>query len=150
MYNDITGIILSGGKSTRMGENKSLMKINGKTIIEHVNDLIQSLFSNVILISNNPDEYEFLGIKIYKDIFPGMGPLAGIHSGLKNSSTQKNFIISCDIPLMTPEMIKTIPSKTNAKFSVTLKIRITKNILRRTDPSTASSTPSRSDWVPNV
>jgi molybdenum cofactor guanylyltransferase len=106
MYDDITGIILSGGKSTRMGENKSLMKIGNKTIIEHVKDLMQSLFSKVILITNDLDEYAFLNLEMYKDIFFRMGPLAGIHSGLTHSLTDKNFIISCDIPLMTPEMIK--------------------------------------------
>jgi|YelNatPaOPRAMG01_1025707.scaffolds.fasta_scaffold00153_31 molybdopterin-guanine dinucleotide biosynthesis protein A len=106
MYDNITGIILSGGKSSRMGENKSLMKIKGKTIIEHVKLLMQSLFNEVILITNDQQEYEFLGLKMFSDIFLRMGPLAGIHSGLFNSLTQKNFIISCDIPLMTPEMIK--------------------------------------------
>jgi molybdopterin-guanine dinucleotide biosynthesis protein A len=106
MYDNITGIILSGGKSSRMGENKSLMKIKGKTIIEHVKLLMQSLFNEVILITNDQHEYEFLGLKMFSDIFLRMGPLAGIHSGLFNSLTQKNFIISCDIPLMTPEMIK--------------------------------------------
>lgn len=106
MYPGITGIILSGGKSTRMGQNKSLMVINGKTVIERVRDLMQSIFPEVILISNDPEEYSFLGLKIYEDVFKGYGPLAGIHSGLLHSSTRKNFIISCDVPLMTAEMIK--------------------------------------------
>ncbi|MGA9291295.1 MAG: molybdenum cofactor guanylyltransferase [Ignavibacteriaceae bacterium] len=106
MYDNITGIILSGGKSTRMGENKSMMKIGNKTIIEHVKVQMESLFSKIILITNDPVEYEFLNLEKYKDIYFRMGPLAGIHSGLTHSSTDKNFIISCDIPLMTPEMIK--------------------------------------------
>lgn len=105
MHDDITGIILSGGKSTRMGENKSLLKIDNRSIIESVRDLMQSLFPNVILITNNPEEYQFLGLKIFEDIFLRMGPLAGIHSGLTYSSTAKNFVISCDIPLMTAQMI---------------------------------------------
>ena len=106
MYSDITGIILSGGKSLRMGVNKSLLTINGQTIIELVRDLMQSIFSEVIIITNVPQAYEFLGLKIYEDIYKGYGPLAGIHSGLLNSSTEKNFIISCDVPLMTKDMIK--------------------------------------------
>lgn len=106
MYNDITGIILSGGKSKRMGENKSLLKIGDRTVIEYVNDLMKSLFSKVILITNNPIEYEFLDIEMYDDIFFQMGPLAGIHSGLIHSKTVKNFITSCDIPLMTAQMIE--------------------------------------------
>jgi molybdopterin-guanine dinucleotide biosynthesis protein A len=105
MYDDITGIILSGGKSTRMGENKSLLKIGDRTVIEYVNDLMKSIFSKVILITNNPDEYEFLNLEMHDDIFYQMGPLAGIHSGLIHSKKVKNFIISCDIPLMTSQMI---------------------------------------------
>lgn len=106
MYPDVTGIILSGGKSSRMGENKSLMVINGKTIIERVRDFMQEIFPEVILITNEPDVYEFLGLKIFEDEFKGFGPLAGIHSGLLHSSTQRNFFISCDVPLMTSQMIK--------------------------------------------
>jgi molybdenum cofactor guanylyltransferase len=119
MYSNITGIILSGGKSKRMGENKSLLKIGNKTIIEHVKDLMQNLFSKVILIANEPDDYKFLNIDIYNDIYFRMGPLAGIHSGLTNSAAGKNFIISCDIPLMTAEMIKyLVEYKTNKPVTI--------------------------------
>ena len=106
MYDNITGIILSGGKSTRMGENKSLMKLGGKTVIENAKDLMQSLFPKVILITNNPAEYEFLNIDMYEDVYLRMGPLAGIHSGLIHSTTNKNFFISCDIPFMTKQMVE--------------------------------------------
>lgn len=105
MYNDITAAILSGGKSTRMGENKSLMKIGDKTVIERVKELLEALFSNVILITNEPEEYSFLKLQTFRDIYPGKGPLAGIHSALKNSGTEKCFIIASDIPLMKQEMI---------------------------------------------
>ena len=106
MYDNITGIILSGGKSTRMGENKSLMKLGGKTVIENAKDLMQSLFPKVILITNDPAEYEFLNIDMYEDVYLRMGPLAGIHSGLIHSTTNKNFFISCDIPFMTKQMVE--------------------------------------------
>ena len=105
MYDDITAIILAGGKSTRMGTNKSLLKIDDKTIIEKLCDLLQSMFKEVILITNEPDEYTFLRLPIFEDIFRYRGPLAGIHSGLKHSKTDLNFIISCDLPFMTEEMI---------------------------------------------
>lgn len=108
MYNDITGIILAGGKSTRMGKNKSLLKIDDQTIIERVINLMKSCFKDVILITNTPEEYEFIDIPIYKDIFEYKGPLAGIQTGLSYSKTDDNFIISCDIPLMTKEIIEFI------------------------------------------
>ena len=105
MYSNITGVILAGGKSTRMGQNKSLLKINGLTVIERITQLMSSIFKNVILITNTPEEYKFLDIPMFKDIYENKGPLAGIHSGPSNSLTEKNFIISCDLPLMTKEMI---------------------------------------------
>ena len=108
MYKNMTGIILSGGKSTRMGENKSLMKIGDKTVIERTLTLMHSLFQEVILITNTPEEYKFLNIPLFEDIYKYMGPLAGIHSGLLNSRTESNFIISCDIPLITKEIIEYI------------------------------------------
>lgn len=108
MYKDITGIILAGGKSSRMGENKSLLDLGGKKVIERTADLMRSLFDKVILSTNTPNEFEFLKIQSFKDEFMSAGPLAGIHAGLKNSETENNFIISCDMPLMTEEMINYI------------------------------------------
>jgi molybdopterin-guanine dinucleotide biosynthesis protein A len=105
MYKNITGIILSGGKSTRMGENKSLLKVGNITVIERVRNLLQGIFQDVILITNDPEEYKFLGLPMFKDVYKHKGPLAGIHAGLVHSSTEPNFIISCDIPFMTQEMI---------------------------------------------
>jgi molybdenum cofactor guanylyltransferase len=119
MYSNITGIILAGGKSTRMGKNKSLLFLNGKTVIERVVNLMKSVFTQVIIISNTPKDYSFINIPIFKDIYEYKGPLAGIHSGLYNSKTEANFIISCDIPLMNEKMIKYIVDyKTNEPITV--------------------------------
>lgn len=108
MYNDITGIILSGGKSVRMGKNKSFLEIGGKSIIERTVSLMKQNYENVILITNSPLEYEFLKIPLFEDIVKGRGPLSGIHAGLMNSATEKNFIISCDMPLVDSSIIKYI------------------------------------------
>lgn len=108
MYDGITGIILSGGTSSRMGKNKALLPLGEKRVIEHITDLMRSIFTEVILITNTPGEYEFLNMPMFKDIFKVGGPLAGIHSGLVNSKTEENFILSCDVPLMKPQIIKSI------------------------------------------
>lgn len=108
MYNDITGIILAGGKSSRMGVNKALLPLNGKPIIEHTASLLKSLFPSVILITNQPDEYSFLELEAFADVYPGRGPIAGIHSGLIHSKTERNFVISCDVPLISGELIEYI------------------------------------------
>jgi molybdopterin-guanine dinucleotide biosynthesis protein A len=95
------------------------LKIDNKTIIERMRDLLQNIFKDLILITNEPDDYKFLGLSIYEDVFRYRGPLAGIHSGLKHSKTNINFIISCDLPFMTNEMINyLIEYKTNKLITV--------------------------------
>ena len=108
MYNDITGIILAGGKSTRMGQDKSFLKFGNHTVIEHAAELMKSLFNDVKIITNETEKYKFLELDCYEDIFKGNGPLGGIHSGLYHSSTELNFVISCDIPLITKDVIEFI------------------------------------------
>lgn len=106
MHTDITGVILAGGRSKRMGTNKALLKINEISIIESIRNMLQSIFEKVILITNTPEDYSFLSIEIFEDIYKWKGPLAGIHSALMHSKTEEIFVISCDIPLMTNEMIE--------------------------------------------
>ncbi len=101
-----TAIILAGGKSLRMGTNKLLLKINRETIIERVTNICRSNFAETILITNNPQEYEFLNIKMFADVYKNFGPLSGIHSGLINTKTKSNFFISADMPFITGEVIK--------------------------------------------
>ncbi len=113
MINNITAIILAGGKSSRIGTDKALLKINGESVIEKIYNLLSNIYSDIIIISNKPDDLRFLTLKVYKDIYPNFGPLSGIHSGLTNSKTANNFFISCDIPLVTEEVIKFIISKKN-------------------------------------
>jgi len=108
MYYAITGIILAGGKSSRMGVNKSFLKLGNQTIVERITVLMKSIFKGVIIITNTPAEYAFLQLPLYEDIYKEKGPLGGIHSGLTYSKTEKNFVISCDTPLMTKEMIEHI------------------------------------------
>ncbi len=112
---NITGIILSGGKSSRMGSNKSLLKLGDKTLIERAVDLMRGCFEKNILITNEPQLYEFLDVEMYEDIIPNLGPLSGIHSGLVNSKTEKNFVISCDMPMMKREIVNYIASFNSGK-----------------------------------
>jgi len=108
MYSDVTCIILAGGKSSRMGTDKALLELGGKKVIERIAAIVKPLFEKIILITNKPEHYKFLNLPLFKDVFPYKGPLAGIHSGLLHSETEKNFILSCDVPLLNGEMINYI------------------------------------------
>jgi len=106
LRDNITAFILSGGKSSRMGNNKALLTIGSKTLIQRITELLDSTFPEVVVSSNDSELYEFLGKKIISDIFPGRGPLSGIHSALSFTSSEKNFIVSCDMPFISAELIE--------------------------------------------
>lgn len=105
LWDDITAFILSGGKSSRMGTNKALLNIDSKSLIQRMVELLDTIFSTVVISSNESELYVSLGKKIIKDIYPGRGPLSGIHSALTYSKTEKNFFVSCDMPFVNRELI---------------------------------------------
>jgi molybdenum cofactor guanylyltransferase len=97
-------IILSGGKSSRMGTNKALLKLNEKTTIERMVDTLKIYFDDIILVTNDMESYQFLGVKMVSDHYPGKGPLAGFHAGLMASDYDVNFITACDMPFISGEL----------------------------------------------
>lgn len=103
---DVTGIILAGGKSSRMGKNKALLEIGGEKIIDKAVSLFKSLFKEVILVTNTPEEYAGLDVKVVTDIFPGKGSLGGIYTGLAYASCDYSFVVSCDMPFLKRELIE--------------------------------------------
>jgi len=100
----VTGIILAGGKSTRMGEDKGLILLNDIPMIEYLINVFSDLKIPVIIISNNEDYNQF-NLPVYQDIEKEKGPAGGILSALTFSKTQKNIIVSCDTPFITVELI---------------------------------------------
>lgn len=97
-------IILAGGKSSRMGTNKALLKFHEKSNIERMKDELQQVFDDIILVTNDPESYQFLHLKSVTDQYPGSGPLAGIHAGLEASDYEENFIVACDMPFVSAEL----------------------------------------------
>lgn len=102
----MTGIILAGGKNTRMGLNKALLRLHGRAIIEHIIEVIEPIFSEVLLVSNSLNDFKFLRLKSVRDIPSADGSLAGIYSGLVYSKTYRSFFFACDMPFINPDLIK--------------------------------------------
>ncbi|TXG35344.1 molybdenum cofactor guanylyltransferase [Seonamhaeicola maritimus] len=96
---NITGIILAGGKSSRMGADKGFIKLNNKSFVEYSIKALKPLVNDIIIVSDNPD-YDAFGYKRILDEIKDAGPVAGIYSGLNASKTENNLILSCDIPLI--------------------------------------------------
>jgi len=100
-----TAIILAGGKSSRMGEDKGLMLFDDKPMIHHIINVAKPLVDEIIIVSNNK-EYEQFGYPVYEDLIKDKGPLAGIYTGLKYAKTAKNIVLSCDVPFVSEALIQ--------------------------------------------
>ena len=101
----ITGIILAGGKSSRMGADKGFLMLNNKPFVQYSIDALKPLVSEIIIVSDDSN-YDVFGLKRIPDIIKNAGPVSGICSGLQASSTAYNLILSCDIPLITSEILQ--------------------------------------------
>ena len=107
----VTGVILAGGASSRMGSNKALLPHKGGRFIESIYRELSEIFPEVILVTNTPEQYQFLPCRKVPDIFKAMGALAGIHAGLAQSSTPAVFTVACDMPHLDPGLIRHIASR---------------------------------------
>jgi molybdenum cofactor guanylyltransferase len=90
----VTGLILSGGKSKRMGRPKAFLPYEGSTVIGHIVHEIRDLFNEIFIVANEVESFEDLGVDVVKDILPHRGPLGGILSGLMTSSNHYAFIMA--------------------------------------------------------
>jgi molybdopterin-guanine dinucleotide biosynthesis protein A len=116
---NLTSIILSGGKSSRMGKDKALILYLGKPLISYSIDLALNFTRNII-ISSNRDEHKILGFPVVHDIYPIRAPLAGIHAGLKFSDTDWNLVLSCDMPNVSAQVVDYLLSNLDEKVNLVL------------------------------
>ncbi len=100
-----SGVILAGGKSTRMKFNKAFAVISGQPVVHIILDKFKRFFDETIIISNEPQLYANLGVEIRPDVYPGLGPVAGIHSALYHAHNDNVFIMGCDMPFMNMKLV---------------------------------------------
>lgn len=102
----VTGVILAGGESRRMGCDKSLLPLDGARFIERIHRQMAELFEEVIIVTNSPGLYAELPCRKVPDIYPVKGSLAGIHSGLCHARHERAFVVACDMPHLSAEVIR--------------------------------------------
>ena len=109
---EITGIILAGGKSRRMGKDKGLCTFNGKALVEYAIGTLKPLCGHLLISANyHPEKYNAYGIPVVADEIREIGPMGGIYTGLKHSETQHNLILSCDTPFVGTLLFKHLLSQ---------------------------------------
>ena len=103
---DVTVFILAGGKSTRMGTDKAFVILDGRTLLARALDLARSVTSDVRIVGHAAKFAPFA--PVVEDIFPGCGPLGGIHAALRISSTDLNAILAVDVPFVPPALFQSL------------------------------------------
>lgn len=103
----MAGIVLAGGKNTRMGgEDKAFLRVDRRPIVERTLELFRAVFAQVVVVSNAPEKYDAYDVDVVGDEFPDGGPLAGIHSGLGRVRSPHAFVAACDMPYLRADAIE--------------------------------------------
>ena len=107
-FEEVTGAILVGGKSRRLGQDKALLPFNGKPLVVHMHKLLADLFPEVNLIGHPRPEFENIGLICVPDLIPRKGVLGGIYTALHMCTTPYVFIVGADMPFLTPSRISEV------------------------------------------
>lgn len=105
-----SGIVLAGGRSSRLGHDKVLEVVGSRSLLEQVISSISSLTDDIIIVTANkqtiPELTDYPGLKIVTDIYPGKGPLGGIYTGLAASASLQNLVVASDMPFLNQALLR--------------------------------------------
>jgi molybdopterin-guanine dinucleotide biosynthesis protein A len=102
----ITGVILAGGKSSRMGQNKALMSLGGKRLVDRVVEVMRSAFDELLMVTNTPEVYADLGLPMVRDVWPDKGSLGGVYSAIYHAATPYCLVVACDMPFLRAAVLR--------------------------------------------
>lgn len=102
----VSGIILAGGKSRRMGRDKAFLEFNGQLLIERVIERVSHVCADVTIVANDVPAYTRFGLPVISDIFPGKGSLGGLYSGLLHAQRDYALAVACDMPFLNEMLLR--------------------------------------------
>jgi molybdenum cofactor guanylyltransferase len=107
----VTGVVQAGGKSTRLGgQPKALIQLGGRSIVERVVAALTPVVDDLLVVTNTPELYAFLGLPMVADVYPDHGSLGGIYSGLR-AAGEIAFTVACDMPFLHPEIVRLVVAR---------------------------------------
>ena len=104
----MTGVIIAGGKSRRLGIDKRFLEIGGRPCIQRVIDAYQGLFKEVLIVADAPEPFMSLGAKVVVDLIPGRATLGGLYTGLHFAAHDRVFAAASDMPWLSPATIRVV------------------------------------------
>ena len=101
-------VIQAGGQSSRMGEDKALKPFLGRPLIQRVMDRLSPIADEMIVTTNRPDDYSFLGLRLFPDLKPDRGALGGLYTAIASAKHDQVAVVACDMPFASPMLIETM------------------------------------------
>jgi molybdopterin-guanine dinucleotide biosynthesis protein A len=102
----LTICIQAGGQSSRMGEDKALKTFLGRPLIQRVVERLSPIADEVILTTNQPEDYAFLNLRLFSDLKPGRGALGGLYTAIASASNPIVAVVACDMPFASPTLLE--------------------------------------------
>jgi len=102
---DVSGFVLAGGHSRRMGHDKAYLEVNGEPLLLRAVNLLKAYARSVTVLGPR-DRYESFGVPVLPDQWPGQGPLGALVTGLENSANDWNVFLACDLPLLNKRFVE--------------------------------------------
>ena len=103
---EVSVAVLAGGLSRRMGRDKALLTLEGRAVIEWVLDRVASLSDDVLLITNAPEKFAHLNIRLVEDVYPGKGSLGGIYTAIHAAYYSYCLVVACDMPFLNTGLLR--------------------------------------------
>ncbi|MFY9903631.1 MAG: molybdenum cofactor guanylyltransferase [Terriglobales bacterium] len=120
------GFVLAGGKSSRMGTDKAFLEFGGQTLLERALAVVAASCERVTIVGD-PSKFGSYGTVI-ADVFPGCGPLGGIHAALVQSTAELNLMVAVDMPFVTAELLAFLFAQAETSNAVITVPRVGKGL----------------------
>jgi molybdopterin-guanine dinucleotide biosynthesis protein A len=104
----VTGLILAGGKSRRLGIDKRFLDIGGRTCMQRVLDAYRGAFDEILIVADAVEPFQSLGVRVVVDLIPGRAALGGLYTGLHYAAGERVFAAAADMPWINPEAIRIV------------------------------------------
>ncbi len=101
-----SAVVLAGGSSSRLGQDKAFLFVDGQFLIERIIETLSQLSDEVIIVTNEADRYEQFEALVVSDVYPGKGALGGIYSGLKAATRSHSLVVACDMPFLNLSLLR--------------------------------------------
>lgn len=104
----MTGIVMAGGKSRRLGQDKRFLVLGGRSCLQRILDAYKGLFMDVLIVADAKEPFAGMDVRVVEDLIPGMATLGGLYTGLLQAGTARVFAAAVDMPCLSPAAIRIV------------------------------------------